>query len=30
LRQWTRFLRINIAQSASPRLTEFMKDGLRR
>jgi DNA-binding transcriptional MocR family regulator len=28
--QWKRFLRFNIAQSASPRLTEVMKDALRR
>jgi DNA-binding transcriptional MocR family regulator len=29
-RQWTRFLRINIAQSASPRLTAFLEEALRR
>lgn len=29
-RQWTRFLRFNIAQSAGPRLTEVLKGALRR
>jgi DNA-binding transcriptional MocR family regulator len=29
-RQWTRFLRFNIAQSVGPRLTEVLKGALRR
>jgi DNA-binding transcriptional MocR family regulator len=28
--QWARFLRINIAQSTSPRFIEVLKDALRR
>jgi DNA-binding transcriptional MocR family regulator len=28
--QWLRFLRINIAQSTSPRFIEVLKDALRR